>query len=133
MKTTELANKEFLYKGVSSIEYHRKYRERNHEQCILSAARNRARTRKIPFNLTKEDIHIPKLCPILGIPLTRSFGKHGGDFSSASLDRIDPALGYVKGNVQVVSLLANNMKSSASKDQLLLFAKWVQETYKCDI
>lgn len=75
------------------------------------------------------DIVIPEFCPILGIKLTRSFGKHGGSFSSASIDRIEPSLGYIQGNIQVMSLLANNMKSSANKEQLIRFAKWVLEEY----
>ncbi len=118
------------YKNLSPAEYHKGYRERNHEQCILSSARNRARNKNIPFDLTVKDIVIPTHCPILGIPLTRNMGKHGGDSSSASLDKIDPALGYVKGNVQVISMLANNMKSSANEEQLKQFAKWILETYK---
>jgi hypothetical protein len=125
---TERANRGF-YKGKTLAEYHKSYRERNHEQCLLASARNRAKKKGIPFNITKEDIIIPKLCPILGIELTRNFEKHGGSFSSASLDKIIPELGYVKGNVQVISLLANNMKSNANKEQLLLFSKWIQETY----
>lgn len=118
------------YKGLSPAEYHKGYRERNHEQCLLSAARNRARKKSIPFDITVKDIIIPLHCPILGIPLTRNMGSHGGCSSSASLDKIKPELGYVKGNVQVISLLANNMKSSANEEQLKQFAKWIMETYQ---
>jgi len=117
------------YVGLSSAEYHRNYRERKHEQCLLSAARNRARKKGIPFDITVKDINIPTHCPILGIQLTRKLGTHGGTFSSASLDKINPELGYIKGNVQVISLLANNMKSNANVEQLKIFAKWIQETY----
>jgi hypothetical protein len=118
-----------LYKGKTLTEYHRSYRERKHEQCLLSSARSRAKKRNIPFDLTVEDIIIPTHCPILGIELTRNFGKHGGSFSSASLDRIFPDKGYVKGNIRVVSLLANNMKSNATPEQLILFADWVRKEY----
>jgi hypothetical protein len=38
------------------------------------------------------------------------------------LDKIVPELGYVKGNVQVISTLANTMKNQASIEQLLTFA-----------
>ena len=119
-----------FYKGKTSAEYHRSYRERKHEQCLLSSARNRAKKRNITFDLTVDDIQIPTHCPILGIPLTRNFGQHGGSFSSASLDRIVPDKGYVKGNVRVVSLLANNMKSNATPEQLLLFAEWIRKEYQ---
>jgi hypothetical protein len=44
---------------------------------------------------------------------------------SASLDRIIPELGYIKGNVRVISLLANQMKWNATKEQLLTFCRGV--------
>lgn len=117
------------YVGKTLAEYHKDYRLRKPEQCLLSSARNRARKKGIPFDITVEDIIIPETCPILGIPLTRNLGSHGGTSSSASLDKIVPELGYVKGNVQVISLLANNMKSNATKEQLLLFAEWIKKEY----
>ncbi len=119
-----------LYKGKTSAEYHRSYRERNPEQMLLVAARNRAKKRGILFTLTVEDIVIPEVCPVLGVKLTRNLGSHGGTPTSASIDRIVPERGYVQGNIQVISLLANNMKSSANPEQLVMFAKWVLENYE---
>jgi|LauGreDrversion4_2_1035121.scaffolds.fasta_scaffold48177_4 hypothetical protein len=119
--------KKYIYKGVSSVEYHADYRKRNPEQMLLASARNRAKKKNIPFNIQVEDILIPNTCPILGITLTKNVGKHGGTISSASIDRIIPELGYVKGNIQVISMLANNMKSSATNKELLLFARWIME------
>lgn len=43
--------------------------------------------------------------------------------------RIDNNKGYIKGNVQVIGRRANIMKSSASPEELLKFAKWVINTY----
>jgi hypothetical protein len=119
-----------LFVGMTPKEYHANYRLRKPEQCLLSSARNRARLKGIPFDLKVEDIVIPELCPVLGIPLTRNMGNHGGTTSSATIDRIVPEKGYVKGNIQVMSMLANNMKANASKEQLLKFANWVKETYE---
>ena len=106
----------------------RSYRKLNPEKYILVSAKQRARKRGIPFNLDIEDIQIPEVCPVFGFSLEMA------DFSvqknSPSLDRINPELGYVKGNVQVISSLANAMKSDATNKQLLQFADWIKTTYE---
>lgn len=97
----------------------------NPEHHLLSHARRRARAKGIPFNLTLADIHIPKYCPALGIELRVNEGVVAAN--SPSLDRIIPALGYVRGNVIVVSHLANAVKSYATVEQLLLVAAFYQQ------
>lgn len=44
---------------------------------------------------------------------------------SRSLDRIIPELGYVPGNVQVISQLANAMKWDSTREERIAFANWV--------
>ena len=62
-----------------------------------------------------EAIEYPKVCPILGIEL--DWGMNGQQHNSPSLDRINPKLGYIKGNVMIMSQLANMMKSNATPEQ----------------
>ena len=99
------------------------------EQKMLRRVKTRAMEKGQDFNLEISDIVIPDVCPILGIPLVVFKGRSGGQPNSPALDRIDNDCGYVKGNVMVMSHLANMMKSSASEEQLVLFANWVLSTY----
>ena len=121
-----------LVKGGWKYEYGVRYRQKYPEQMLYSSARERAKKKNIPFDISREDIVIPEFCPILKVKLQSKPGSHGGGPFSPSLDRIVPSLGYVKGNIRVISLLANNMKSSANNEQLITFANWVKENISDD-
>jgi len=99
------------------------------EVRMYRRAKSRAAQSGLEFNLNKEDIKIPIQCPVLGIPLSTHKGTSGGRDNSPALDRVDNSKGYIKGNVLVISHLANMMKSSANKEQLIKFSEWVQKTY----
>jgi len=100
-------------------------------QRLLYHARRRAQRREIPFALTVEDITVPDLCPVLATPLYCAAGQPAQGPNSPSLDRIDPARGYVPGNVRVISAKANAIKSNATPAELLRVACFVQEeTYE---
>ncbi len=67
-----------------------------------------AKKKGLKFNLTPNDIDIPKLCPVLAIPLKRSFGTRTDN--SPSIDRIDSSKGYTKSNIVIISCKANIIK-----------------------
>lgn len=91
------------------------------ERYILYRVRESAKRRGIEFNLDITDIIIPEVCPVLGIKLaSRNDGRKGPQQSSPSLDRKDPAKGYIKGNVQVISHRANTLKNNATLEELEL-------------
>jgi len=112
-------------------ELHRKTEARNRlknpERAILNAARQRARKLGLPFDLTIENIIIPKLCPVLGIPLVFRVGHGSFQPDSPSLDRFRPARGYVQGNVAVISWRANKIKSNATLKEVKAIARWMEE------
>jgi len=92
----------------------------------LAAAKHRANKLNLPFNLDISDLVIPEYCPILGLPLVNYIGSGKGFRpDSISLDRKIPELGYIKGNVEVISHLANSMKNSATWEELVKFARAV--------
>ena len=84
---------------------------------LLENARRRAKKKGLKCSITLDDITVPSVCPLLGIKIHL-----GGDgiynMNSPSLDRIDNAKGYVKGNVAVISLKANKLKSDLSLEEL---------------
>ena len=94
-------------------------------ETILQSCKGRAKKRGIPFDLTIDDIHVPEFCPVLGIPLKAHVGSKGGKSNSPSLDRIIPSLGYIKGNVVVISLKANSIKHNASAKEIRKVADWL--------
>ena len=106
-------------------QYNREYHEANVEMVMWHSCKKRAKKGGLPFDLTIEDLEVPEKCPILGLEL-----KVGNDSSreiSPSLDRIVPALGYVKGNIRVISLRANRLKSDASIEELEAILKYMKE------
>ena len=100
---------------------------------LLGGARRRAKKQGVAFNLTQKDIHIPDLCPALGITICPNFGGAAQHDTSPTLDRIIPGKGYTPGNVVVISAKANAIKSSATLDELELVCGYVrrlQESHK---
>jgi hypothetical protein len=91
------------------------------KQTLFRHARKRAFVKGLEFNIEPKDIHIPKKCPILKVPLICSTRY------SPSIDRIYPDKGYIKGNIAVISTLANSMKANATPKELLIFAKNIKK------
>jgi hypothetical protein len=85
----------------------------------LRNAKVRAQQQGLEFDLELSDIIIPAVCPVLGIPIKRDNTRLDKD-AAPSLDRIDNAKGYVKGNVWIISFRANAIKRDASLDELRL-------------
>jgi hypothetical protein len=91
------------------------------KQQLFRSAKKRALKKGLEFNIEPKDIHIPKKCPILKVPLICSTRY------SPSIDRIYPDKGYIKGNIAVISTLANSMKANATPKELLIFAKNIKK------
>ena len=111
------------------------WRHNNPARCLHSNIKSRAKRTGIEFTLDWQDIDIPIICPVLGVPIltgTNEGMKTGPSPNSPSVDRIDNTKGYIKGNIQVISHKANTMKNSASPEQLIRFANWIRRTYEKD-
>jgi hypothetical protein len=101
-------------------------RRNNPIKHLLYAAKQRATKAGLPFDLVEEDIIIPKTCPVLGIPLV--FNNSTTSDNSPSLDRIFPELGYISGNVRLISFKANRIKTNATVNEMEKVLKYMQRT-----
>lgn len=93
---------------------------------LLRAAKRRAKASGIEFSITLDDVVIPAVCPLLGVPLKRGDGRIGP--SSPSLDRRDNSKGYVPGNVWVISYRANAAKGDLTADELIQIGQRLKAT-----
>jgi hypothetical protein len=93
---------------------------------LLYSAKSRAKRLGLPFDLDVEDlVPVPMTCEALGLPLNwigpRS--RRARD-SSPSLDRKNPSLGYVRGNIKIISWRANSIRWAARADELAAVARY---------
>lgn len=95
-------------------------------KAAIWSLKSRAERKGIPFSLAAGDLvaMFPQSgrCPALGVELC--LGRRS-DPNAASVDRIVPRLGYVKGNVVVISRRANSIKNDATAGELRQIAEWL--------
>lgn len=101
--------------------------ERRRSRLFVDKRKN-AKSAGIEWNLVLGDIVWPERCPILGIPL--DYMTKGRRENSPSFDRTDPAKGYIKGNVQVVSWRANRIKNDGTADEHAAIARYLRNLTK---
>lgn len=99
----------------------RLYRTNEH---LWKGAKARAKELGRDFSISPDDIIIPEYCPYLKIKL--GFTDPNG---FPSLDRIDSSKGYTPDNIQVISLRANKLKSDATIEQMIVFARGILEVH----
>lgn len=91
---------------------------------MLTGARKRHYDCGVPFDLKVEDIHVPERCPVFDKPLVMD------DPSSEwypNLDKITPHLGYVRGNIVVMSARANRIKNDATLEELKALVAFMEK------
>lgn len=84
-----------------------------------------SRGRAVDFDLTEADLGWPTHCPVLGIKLNYP-GEFTHDPAGASFDRLDISLGYVRGNVIVVSRRANALRKDGTPTELRAVADFYE-------
>jgi hypothetical protein len=107
----------------------RKAKRRNPIRYMLYHAKRRAEQYGLPFDLDTTDLVIPERCPVLGHTFEWGEGKRGWRNNWApSIDRIKPELGYVRGNVQIISNRVNILKSNGSVAEFEAIIEYMKRT-----
>ena len=93
--------------------------------AALPSVKSRAKRDSLLFNIDAEDIALPAVCPVFSTAFVLGVKGHP---LSPSVDRLRPELGYVKGNVRVISRRANSMKQDCVDPAAFRrLADWLEE------
>lgn len=119
--------KNFNYVFYEAPEEYRKF------NYIFKRAKKRAKVTKKEFSITFE--HLAKIwerhkgiCVYSGVRLVLpKYGKNKDHIYTASLDRIVNDVGYVKGNVQFISIAMNHMKSIMTHEYTLKLIELIKQ------
>jgi hypothetical protein len=100
---------------------------------MVRAARSRAKAKRLPCDITPAYVRslwpADDCCPIRKVKFAPIMGSRGPHPDSPSLDRIRPALGYVRGNVAVISQAANKAKQDETDPEVFRrLADWLEQT-----
>ncbi len=152
-KHAKAAGWKFYRTGRLCIRGHDSRRRVKDQQCIecnntFSAAKARAYQKKHPIRRriakTRSRCKILGLpfdeaayraawrergttCPIFGTAFVDAIGKNTGGPDTPEMDRIIPELGYVRGNMWVISHRANTIKNNASWQEIMQVGAAVRE------
>ncbi len=95
------------------------------EKKMWYVSKSRAKGKNLPFTLSIEDIVIPDICPVLGIPLFCAGGRTNPN--SPSIDRLDSQGGYTPDNIHIISWRANKIKTDAKLWELEALVAYMKE------
>lgn len=130
-----------LLHGINDIEHfilkHLDLANNETKQQVLhkkiTHKKNERKNKGIYINIEPYDIEINEFCPFFETKLnynsTIGRGTSFRDPHAYSIDRIDNSKGYVKGNVMILSRLANTMKRDATIPELKTFCTNIIKIY----
>jgi hypothetical protein len=113
-----------LWKGGGKATRQRYYStERGRLLSWLDSLKYYAKKRGHEWKLNPDELTIPSVCPVLGMPLERGSVRYQDN--SISLDRKDNSKGYTPDNVSVISSRANRLKGDAKFWEVCALAKYM--------
>lgn len=116
-------------KKAKRLRHKEKHPKRTWAGDIVRQARYRAVKANPPVPHTINAAYVfsilPDVCPIFGTEFVFRGNKKMIP-ESPSLDRLDPKLGYVPGNVVIISVKANLIKSAYGSEDILKVGEWLK-------
>lgn len=97
------------------------FKQKKNNTCMNS----KKDRRNIEWTIKPSDIDWPLDCPILGIRL--DYNAKSVQENSPSFDRLDPSLGYVPGNVHIISWRANRIKNDGTAKEHAAIAAYMKK------
>jgi hypothetical protein len=90
-------------------------------------AKAQAEKEGLPFSIMPDDIVVPDKCPVFGVLLRRSSGPGARSTDcSPTLDKVIPELGYVRGNICVISRRANLVKNDGTAEEHKAIVEYIE-------
>lgn len=111
-------------KDVANKRSKRYKEQRGVAWALLMSVKSRAKKRSLDFDLDEVDLIPPSHCPVLGIPLQQVVGPRGPNYPT--VDRIHNDKGYTKDNILIISWRANDLKGTATLEELMLLGKFAE-------
>ncbi len=78
-----------------------------------------------------DELELPDICPVLGIPLDYNGTGVSGSWSrrdnSPSIDQIEAGKGYTADNIAVISWRANRIKNDGTLEEHKKIVKWMKK------
>lgn len=107
--------------------YRKTWGLRNPVKKVWAAVKANAKKRGIHFDLTVADLEAvwTETCPVFGFQIQANEKRAD---NSLSVDRIDNSVGYVPGNICIMSWRANRLKMDASPEELEAVAAYMRRT-----
>ena len=101
-----------------------------HIANFLGSAKRRAKRDNVPFSITGEYLLsiATNECPVFHTPFEwgiSGLGQGHAKPNGPTLDRIEPHLGYVEGNVAFISYRANRLKDDGTMQEHYDIADWI--------
>jgi hypothetical protein len=107
------------------MKHRKRWRDNNVVSRMIHKIQRRAKDKGLECEIEIQDITIPLVCPVLGIPIVVG---HKNRDHWPSMDRVSCQFGYVRGNIQVISYRANRIKNNGTAEEHEKIAAWMRTT-----